>query len=559
MLQGVRHIVLAACNRWLAWRKMRAATNSHVHRGLPSGNPARRAAPAPDNPLVGNKTVFEQRSSVYILAEHVLAADQRQCVIDVGCDGALLDTLRCQIKYGLQIENRVDQSRKAFPDIRWIGCDPAAGLPSQLTVEASDTIAICANLIEQVSEPYRLLQDLSRFASSGGIVILSTTERLRAHGLNDVGPSRNDSDAREWSLTEWQELTRACGMPATFVGTVSEAKGHEGPRTIVSIHDGRVSRAMASPALIDRPLAISAVFNDRDIIESTVKAWIEHGCDVHLIDNWSTDGTYEILQSMQNLDPDRIVLERFPPEGPTSQFDLYRILERKTQIAALFPGRWIVNLDSDEIRLPLWPDMSLAQAFAVIDAAGYNAVDFSVLKFQPTVDGFSRGDDPQNFFDHFEIDASVCWSNQLKGWKQPSGPVEIAWSGGHTVRFDGLRAFPYRLLSLHYPLRSNAHAWRKINQERLPRFHEGRQKRGWHVHYDELAGQTDFIRDAADLLRFKKSHSEHDYLIELVSDWIVRRTYPNWAALHSQVAKADLTKTALTRSHRRWRKEEGGA
>jgi SAM-dependent methyltransferase len=535
MLNELRSGIAALGNRWSTWREERAAQDAHAYR-LPPRYRSRRDVRKAEPPTGYAEHEFARYSAIYILAEHVLAADRRQGVIDIGGDPVFLNALQAPNRCGLDIRRDADRLTGAFPGIRWIACDPETGLPSELAVDASDTVVICANVVERLRDPRRLLRDLARLADRGAIVILSTAERPRAAG--DLGPPHDDTHVREWSLTEWQDFTRACGIPAIFAGTFSPTHDGTAPRTIVSIHDRRASRAMAAPARIERPLGITAVFNDLDIIEATVKSWLAHGCDVHLMDNWSTDGTYELLQSMRDANPERIALERFPSDGPTDQFNLYAILARKTEIISGLAGRWIVNLDSDQIRESLWPDIPLARALAIIEAAGYNAADFGLFHFRPTVDGFSRGDDPATFFDHFELDISVAWGTELRAWKQPDRPVEFASSGGHILRFEGLRIFPYRLMTRHYPLRSNAQAWRKVNQERLPRFVQEREKRGWHYHYDRHIAQTDFICDPAQLLRFDR-HSKHDYLIEFVSDWNVRCTHPNWTALRGEVVNAE--------------------
>ena len=42
-------------------------------------------------------------------------------------------------------------------------------------------------------------------------------------------------------------------------------------------------------------------YNEADILESTIEALRRDGADVHVIDNWSTDGTYEIALRLAEL------------------------------------------------------------------------------------------------------------------------------------------------------------------------------------------------------------------------------------------------------------------
>lgn len=106
-----------------------------------------------------------------------------------------------------------------------------------------------------------------------------------------------------------------------------------------------------------RPLAIIATYNDLDIAPQVVRKLLQDEIDVHILDNWSSDGTYEALAKL-NLHS----IERFPASGPSRYFKLHPILRRKEDIAAQFPGRWIINQDSDEIRCSPWPGVGLRGA-----------------------------------------------------------------------------------------------------------------------------------------------------------------------------------------------------
>src|SRR5262245_28546966 len=89
-----------------------------------------------------------------------------------------------------------------------------------------------------------------------------------------------------------------------------------------------------------RPLAIIATYNDHDIAPQVVRKLLSDGIGVHIIDNWSSDGTYEALADL-GLE----AIERFPDSGASRYFQLRPILQRKEVIAARFPGRWIINQD----------------------------------------------------------------------------------------------------------------------------------------------------------------------------------------------------------------------
>jgi hypothetical protein len=51
--------------------------------------------------------------------------------------------------------------------------------------------------------------------------------------------------------------------------------------------------------------------------------------------------------------------------------------------------------------------------------------------------------------------------NRLNAWKRRDAPVELAGSGGHRVRFPGLKMYPISFPMKHYLLLSADHARRK--------------------------------------------------------------------------------------------------
>ncbi len=70
-------------------------------------------------------------------------------------------------------------------------------------------------------------------------------------------------------------------------------------------------------------LAVVHFFNEEDVLPKTIDYLLEQQVDIYLLDNWSTDQSYQIAQGYQARYPDRIYLEQFPASG-----------------GSLYSGRW---------------------------------------------------------------------------------------------------------------------------------------------------------------------------------------------------------------------------
>ncbi|WP_377806282.1 glycosyltransferase family 2 protein (plasmid) [Azospirillum sp. A29] len=247
-------------------------------------------------------------------------------------------------------------------------------------------------------------------------------------------------------------------------------------------------------------VAILAVYNEIDIIRASIEKLAEENVEIYVIDNWSNDGTFEILSDFHKRGV--IELERFPSGGPTDEYQWQFLLKRKEEIALRYVGYWVVHQDADEIRRSPWPKMGLRQAFWVAQKSGYTAVDYCVLNFRPIDDGYQMTMDPESYFRFFEPGSSSDLRYQVKAWKQPSQRVDLHSTGGHNVRFSSKVVFPYRFIMKHYPIRSSWQAHKKVYQERISRFSAEERAIGWHTHYDSQLEKLTSVWNWRELIRY---------------------------------------------------------
>ncbi|MEA2600253.1 MAG: hypothetical protein QOF89_1245 [Acidobacteriota bacterium] len=205
-----------------------------------------------------------------------------------------------------------------------------------------------------------------------------------------------------------------------------------------------------------RVLAIIATYNEERFIGGCLEHLFAHGVEAYLIDNQSTDGTVAIAE--RYLGAGLRGIEQFPRDGT---YRWRRILRRKEALASELPADWYLHLDADEIPLPPRSGQTLAEGLAEAGASGYNAVEFAEFTFVPTRES--------PLHDHPDFRRTMRWYypfaptelHLVRAWKRQAGPVDLATTGGHVVRFPGWRLSPTRFRLRHYIFLSREQAVRK--------------------------------------------------------------------------------------------------
>lgn len=237
--------------------------------------------------------------------------------------------------------------------------------------------------------------------------------------------------------------------------------------------------------------AYMPVLNEADILTHTIWHLHRQGCTVHVIDGWSTDGSWEIAQRHADS------CERFPVEGPSPVQCCTDILRHIEDLAAESDAAWILYTDADEWRRSNRSHETLRDAVARVDADRWNAIDFRVFQFYCVDDLWRPWDYPETFFQFY--DAADCISRipNRKLWKNV-GRVQLT-GGGHEVQFPGMRVCPEKFVMKHYPFRTPAQARAKIETRRARRCAE-EHAAGWGVHYDQYPADFAYCWDPAKLL-----------------------------------------------------------
>jgi SAM-dependent methyltransferase len=471
-------------------------------------------------------TQIERQSEVYRAVEYFLEVTQRTTVIDIGCGTARhLRNVMAAHHIGVDFSSNITWCRDYYgtwgewreADFSQRSCLAIADLADERAV------VVCAGVIEHLVDPCRVIDLLSACYARNAIVITSTPDRVRSWGADHRGPPPDPRHIREWALDEYVTCLATHGLPAVYAGYAPSNTVDREVKTIVTIHDASIERARVPLKREPRPVAILAAYNEIDVVEEVVDDLITQGCEIVAIDNWSDDGTWEVLQAMSAQRPSVIRVERFPASGPRQYYEWQPILVRKAEIAVNFPGRWIIHTDADELRRSPFPEMNVANALAVAERSGANRVNFQLINFRPVDSKPYRPGSLVTGFRYFEYGTRPGHFRQNKAWLQGTYKIDLASSGGHEAMFPGARDFPYRFLLRHYPIRSLDQGWQKVMVDRRPRWSTyEREHLGWHVQYDCFRRPSDFTWTAETLHTYDDLFwKEHGLLV--LTDLMQRR------------------------------------
>jgi len=313
-----------------------------------------------------------------------------------------------------------------------------------------------------------------------------------------------------------EQLMFSHGLDPMFVGlTASDNVTFEKNTTVAVLQN----KSFATPGKIAAPpdfrvVAFMAAYNEADIIVESIRKWTDQGVHVHILENWSTDQTYELIEQAARQLP--VTFERFPKAGPSQHFEWAAMLARIEELTREFEADWFVRRGADEVLSSPWPSVSYRDGLYLADRAGFNCVDHTIIEFCPVDDGFTPGTDHEAYFKHFDFKRlSHHW--QRKAWKNCAAPASSIKTAGHDVNFEGRRIYPFKFLLKHYSFRSQQHGEQKVFRDRKARWDPKERAKGWHIHYDSIHRGHQFLQLAAEKERFDEERFNQIYLIERLS------------------------------------------
>jgi SAM-dependent methyltransferase len=458
---------------------------------------------------------FIYQPYVYELALHLAKGSNIKWIIDIGCGsaGKLAPLAKHFSIIGIDSKVGIEMARQTIPEAELLVHDLESGLPYLTEEILNNALVICSDVIEHLKNPEVLMGNLAELSRKVPFLIISTPDRDRARGWLDNGPPANTAHVMEWNGTEFVRFMHDAGFDAVpFHGHTINTDFHRSKSTLIAVA-GRHAQLKKSPP--KKVAAIIHSYNEADILPEVVQHLIEQGIEVHCFDNWSTDGSWEIIQEMM-IKGEVNHCERFPIE-PCENYEWHEQLSKTSEYAMTLDADWIMHYDADEIRVSPWQGVTLCDAIAYVDSLGYNAIDFTVLDFRFIETGLNTTTPYQQNLSHFEFGRRPGHFMQIKCWKNIQ-KVDLADTGGHSASFDNRKVYPIKFLLKHYPLRNKTQAVSKIFNYRLPRFTKEKLKYGWHSQYDCYESSKE-IRGwkHSDLLPWHAVHFSTEYVVERIS------------------------------------------
>jgi SAM-dependent methyltransferase len=380
-------------------------------------------------------------------------------LIDIGCGRAgKLMPFRARFRlFGIDYGENIRWCREKHADDTWLDWDLTRPDPLSIPEHiARDAVVICADVIEHLPDPVPLVRNLANLATRSRAVVISTPDRVLVHGPDDRGPPKNPAHVREWSLSELVDLFSANGAAPVLAGHTRNNDRASLKRTIL-LTFGRDLEPPSQPAPTEfSVLGVVCTSNDVDVIEAVTDHLCAQGIRLHLIDGWSTDGTFQRATDLA-AGSDRVTVERFPSHGPVEHPRWATLLRRVEHVASAGKADWIIFQAANEIRRPPWPAVSLRDGLWAVDRAGYNVVNHTVVQL-PMVDRTDHS--AANRIQHcsqFEFGQLPPHHRRMRAWK--CGPkICIAARGGYDAPFVGARFYPLNFTSLRFAAPGNAQA-----------------------------------------------------------------------------------------------------
>ena len=159
-------------------------------------------------------------------------------LIDIGC-GRATKLVEYHPEFeiiGIDYESNIQYCKKNYSFGTWLDWNLEQSEFIPLTTDVvKNAVIICADVIEHLVDPNRLLDNLCHLLNKAPVAIISTPDRDLVHGQEHMGPPLNPHHVREWNRNEFDHLLKTKNLQPAFLGLTPSNNFHNNPFTMMGV------------------------------------------------------------------------------------------------------------------------------------------------------------------------------------------------------------------------------------------------------------------------------------------------------------------------------------